>query len=71
MATLLENFATYVNPDRETDPWFLVSEINQQFAWGDIPEETLTKWLDEMVEEGKVTRVNMNDGPNYRWTLPE
>src|SRR5690606_36847068 len=51
---LLEYFASYINPNQEFDPWFTLAEINQQFAWEDIPEDTLVGWLNEMSQEGKV-----------------
>ena len=51
---LLENFASYINPNQEFDPWFTLAEINRQFAWEDIPEDTLVGWLNEMSQEGKV-----------------
>lgn len=51
---LLENFASYINPNQEFDPWFTLAEINQQFAWEDIPEDILVDWLNEMSQEGKV-----------------
>ena len=63
VADLLENFADYKNLDRKWDPWFQVDEINQQFAWGDVPEETLVRWLGELEAEGKVTHGE--DG--WRW----
>ncbi len=54
VATLLENFANYVNPKGELDPWFTLAEINQQFAWDDVPNETLVAWLLGMQREGLV-----------------
>lgn len=68
VATLLENFSDYVNPQKEFDPWFRVSEINQQFAWDDVPEDTLIKWLEEMLDEGLVAvRTDGEGETEYRW----
>lgn len=64
---LLENFSDYVNPDGVEDPWFTVAEINQQFAWDDIPEDTLTDWLDELIFEGSVTTEDQDGEAVYRW----
>ena len=61
VATLLETFADYVNPAGEEDPWFTLAEINQQFAWDDIPTKELTSWLDEMVNSG-LARTEKQDG---------
>lgn len=63
VATLLETFADYVNPDSEPDSWFTLTEINQQFAWEDIPDETLEEWLQELVSSGKVKRI----GQEWSW----
>lgn len=51
---LLENFKDYVNSDGVEDPWFTLDEINQQFAWDDIPHNVLRRWLKELVAEGNV-----------------
>jgi hypothetical protein len=65
VASLLENFASYVNTETGRDPWFEVGEINQHFAWEDVLEETLRQWLDELVAEGKV-----EVGPEgWQWSL--
>lgn len=63
VATLLENFVDYENPDGKFDPWFTLNEINQQFAWVDIDSQTLFSWLDELEAEGKVQHV----GEKWRW----
>jgi predicted transcriptional regulator len=65
VADLLENFKDYVNPDGVRDPWFTLAEINQQFAWEDIPEDTLRQWLEELTVEGKV--VMGEPGVEWRW----
>ncbi len=65
VAHLLETFADYVNPDGEDDPWFTLAEINQQFAWEDIPDDLLTEWLTELSFAGKVEVST--DGPEWRW----
>jgi len=65
VSSLLENFSEYVNPDGREDAWFEVSEINQQFAWEDVPEETLTEWLEELVAENLVEA----SGEGYRWLV--
>lgn len=64
---LLKNFEDYVNPDGEHDPWFTLDEINQQFAWEDIPKLKLRKWLREMEKAGDV--VSQREGLHkvYRW----
>ncbi len=61
---LLANFADYRNPDGEEDPWFTLDEINQQFAWEDIPDEQLRVWLTELIAEGK---VEIGAGGEWRW----
>ncbi len=61
---LLANFADYRNPDGEEDPWFTLDEINQQFAWEDIPDAQLKVWLSELMAEGK---VEARDGEGWRW----
>ncbi len=63
---LLENFDDYVNPAGEENPWFTLDEINQQFAWEDIPDATLVEWLTELVTENKV-QVRELHGGEYRW----
>lgn len=71
VSDLLENFADYVNPDGVHDPWFEVTEVNQQFAWEDIPEETIEQWLNDLVAEGKVfRRVNAEGHQEWAWTAP-
>jgi hypothetical protein len=67
VATLLENFSDYVNPAGELDPWFTLAEINQQFAWDDIPDEILIEWLTEMIEVGLVDTEDQEDEAVYRW----
>jgi len=68
VSDLLENFAPYVNPAGEHDPWFEVTEINQQFAWDDVPLDTLETWLGELVEEGKaLTRQNPDGRQEWAW----
>ena len=62
VSDLIENFAGYVNPDGVHDPWFEITEINQQFAWDDVPLDTLETWLGELVEEGKVLTQQNSDG---------
>lgn len=65
---LLENFAGYVNPAGEHDPWFEVTEINQQFAWDDVDETQLVEWLDELVAEGVAeSRMNAQGRVEWRW----
>lgn len=60
---LLENFAEYVNPEGQWDPWFELGEINQQFALEDVSEDQLYSWLQDFVDEGLVEQ-----GPEgYRW----
>ncbi|KKL12140.1 hypothetical protein LCGC14_2538780 [marine sediment metagenome] len=54
VAHLLENFDDYVNPAGDEDPWFTLAEINQQFAWEDIPEGTLADWIAELIRAGQV-----------------
>ena len=61
---LLANFADYVNPAGDEDPWFTLDEINQQFAWEDIPDAQLKVWLAELMAEGK---VEARDGEGWRW----
>lgn len=61
---LLENFDDYVNPAGKADPWFTLNEINQQFAWEDIPDVELRAWLIELVAEGKVEALV---GGKWRW----
>ena len=60
---LLANFADYRNPDGDTDPWFTLDEINQQFAWEDIPDSVLEGWLSLMVEAGTVENLE----GKWRW----
>jgi hypothetical protein len=67
VATLLETFTDYVNPDEEHDPWFTLAEINQQFVWDDIPDDTLNEWLREMIEEGHVRMEAQEGEAVYRW----
>lgn len=61
---LLENFNDYVNPAGDEDPWFTLDEINQQFAWEDIPDAQLRAWLTELIAEGK---VEIGAGGKWRW----
>ncbi len=61
---LLANFADYRNPAGDEDPWFTLDEINQQFAWEDIPDAQLKVWLAELMAEGK---VEARDGEGWRW----
>ena len=61
---LLENFDEYVNPAGDEDPWFTLDEINQQFAWDDIPDSQLRVWLTELVAEGK---AEVRAGGEWRW----
>lgn len=69
VATLLENFSDYVNPQQEFDPWFTLAEINQQFAWDDVPDSTLINWLMEMQQDGKVEAklAPEPEDTEYRW----
>lgn len=68
VSDLIENFAGYVNPDGIHDPWFEITEINQQFAWDDVPLDTLETWLGELVEEGKVlTQQNPDGRQEWAW----
>lgn len=68
VSDLLENFAGYVNPAGEHDPWFEVTEINQQFAWDDVDETQLVEWLDELVAEGVAeSRMNVQGRVEWRW----
>ena len=68
VADLLENFVDFVNPDGVHDPWFEVTEINQQFAWDDVPLATLEGWLSELVAAGKVfTRIGPGGEREWRW----
>ena len=64
---LLKNFANYVNPEGEHDPWFTLPEINQQFAWEDIPDSTLEEWLQEMIESGDVRTDVQDNEMVYAW----
>lgn len=64
---LLGNFADYVNPEGDHDPWFTLAEINQQFAWDDIDDVTLEGWLGEMVEAGHVIFDVQEDGKVWAW----
>ena len=63
VAYLLENFSDYVNPAGDEDPWFTLAQINQQFAWEDIPNDVLIGWLDELVIARKVE----GQGGLWRW----
>lgn len=67
VAALLENFADYVNPDGASDPWFTLGEINQQFAWEDIPDDTLKEWLGDLFMEGHIQVELQGDSEVYRW----
>lgn len=67
VADLLENFQGYVNPDGVSDPWFTLTEINQQFAWDDIPDDTLKEWLGDLFMDGHIEVELQQDGEAYRW----
>lgn len=67
VSDLLENFADYVNPDGRDDPWFRVGEINQQFAWDDIDEDELTRWLEELTEDGALEEGTEDGERAWRW----
>lgn len=71
VATLLENFAEYVNPAGKLDPWFSLDEINQQFAWEDVPKGELIEWLNELVVNGKAIpsaeEATETEGMVWRW----
>lgn len=74
VATLLENFFDYYSPPGaggEPDPWFSLEEINQQFAWTNIPEDELTRWLDKLEAQGKVEssteHAEEGEGKVWRW----
>lgn len=67
VATLLETFSDYVNPAGEWDPWFTLTEINQQFAWDDIPDDVLAGWLDELHTAAKVAAAYQNGEMVWRW----
>ena len=65
---LLANFDDYVNPAGVENPWFTLDEINQQFAWEDIPDATLVEWLTELALVGKVqVDILPEDRRKYRW----
>ncbi len=64
---LLANFADYVNPEGDEDPWFTLDEINQQFAWENIPESTLKEWLSDLVIAGKVALRDEGEEREWRW----
>lgn len=65
---LLENFKDYVNPEGKHAPWFTLKQINQQFAWEDIPEDTLRVWLSDLVRGRKVDVKENTDGEEvYAW----
>ena len=64
---LLQNFADYINPDGEQDPWFTLPEINQQFAWEDIPDSTLESWLQDMIARGDVRTDVQDNEVVYAW----
>jgi len=65
---LLENFADYVNPAGEFDPWFTLPEINRQFVWDDVPPEALNDWLGKMVRDGQVEQTEQDGEAVYRWS---
>lgn len=67
VAILLETFADYVNPDGAHDPWFTLAEVNQQFAWDDIPDAELTEWLDALVTDGKAVSEIQDDERVWAW----
>ncbi len=65
---LLENFDDYVNPAGDENPWFTLDEINQQFAWEDIPENVLNGWLSDLLDAGKVEgRLPTPGATEWRW----
>lgn len=66
---LLENFDDYVDPAGDENPWFTLDEINQQFAWDDIPDAMLVEWLTELALAGKVQVEILpdEDRRKYRW----
>lgn len=67
VAALLENFADYVNPEGKLDPWFTLSEINQQFAWDDVADDVLTAWLNDLVLANKAVTEIQEGEAVYRW----
>lgn len=64
---LLANFADYVNPAGDEDPWFTLDEINQQFAWEDIAASTLKEWLSDLAIAGKVALRDEREEREWRW----
>jgi hypothetical protein len=69
VAVLLQNFEDYVNPDGDLDPWFTIEEINQQFAWDDVDDQTLDEWLTELEEEGLATSEIQQNVRVWRWLV--
>lgn len=67
VATLLENFKEYVNPAGDEDPGFTLAEINQQFAWEDIPHVILREWLTDLSLAGLVQKFEGDEEPEWRW----
>ncbi len=67
VAILLENFTNYHNTMGVEDPWFTLDEINQQFAWTDIPHDKLRDWLDKLIFEGRVDTTDQDGEAVYRW----
>jgi len=67
VADLLENFAEYVNPNQEHDPWFTLAEVNRQFAWDDIPDGELTEWLNQLVAEGFAVTEEQDGERVWAW----
>ena len=66
VADLLENFADYVNPAGDLDPWFTIDEVVRQFPW-EVPMGQPLGWLDELEAEGLVERGADDVGPIWRW----
>ena len=67
IATLLANFEHYVNPAGVHDPWFTLEEINQQFAWKDIGNRRLTRWLNQLVKQDKAATEIQDRERVWRW----
>ena len=64
LATLLQNFSSYVNPDGKLDPWFSLLEINQHFAEEDVDALKLLAMLEELQRENLVV---LNAYGEWRW----
>lgn len=67
IADLLENFSDYINPDGEHDPWFTIAEVNQQFAWDDVPRQELTEMLDALVARGWAVTEEQDGERVWSW----